>query len=83
MNSLYCWIATVICLSGTVINVWRWNACFLFWIAGEIMWVAYDCGQNLVSRTILDLVGLALAVLGAWRNIIKPRLRARKGKQAK
>lgn len=35
------------------------------------MWVIYDVGQNLWSRTILDLLGLALAVWGAYENLIK------------
>ena len=76
--SAYCWIATAICLAGTVINVKRVNWCFLFWIVGEIMWVAFDVRQSLMSRTILDLVGLALAVWGAWENLVKPKLKAKK-----
>lgn len=69
--TLYCWIATLICITGTVINVKRINYCFLFWIFGEIMWVIYDVGQDLWSRTILDLLGLALAIWGAYENLIK------------
>ena len=74
----YCWIATAICLAGTAINVKRINWCFLFWIVGEIMWVAYDVRQALASRTILDLVGLALAAWGAWENLIKPKMKLKK-----
>ena len=41
MNT-YAWIATIICLTGTVVNVKRKNICFTFWAIGEIMWAAFD-----------------------------------------
>ena len=72
--SLYCWIATLICLTGTIINIKRNNWCFEFWVVGEILWVAFDIGQGLWSRTILDLLGLALAVVGIYENQIKKRI---------
>lgn len=77
----YCWIATAICLAGTTINVYRVNWCFAFWIVGEIMWVAFDVRQALMSRTILDLVGLALAAWGAWVNLVKPKIKTEKGER--
>lgn len=69
MNA-FCWAATLVCLAGSLINVKRINWCFLFWIVGELMWIAYDLGQHLLSRTLLDAVGLAFAVWGAWENLI-------------
>ena len=70
MNA-YCWIAAVICLAGTVINVRRVNWCFVIWAVGEAMWLAWDLKAGMVSRAILDAVGLALAVWGAWVNLIR------------
>ena len=69
--SIYCWIATIICITGTVINIKRNNWCFYFWTVGEIMWVCYDLSQNLWSRTCLDLLGLSLAIIGIYVNCIK------------
>lgn len=70
--TVYCWIATIICITGTIINVKRINLCFLLWVVGDIMWVIYDVGQTLWSRTMLDLLGLGLAVWGAYENLYKP-----------
>lgn len=75
----YCWVATIVCIIGTIINVKRINYCFLFWMAGEVMWVLYDVGQELWSRVILDLLGLVLAIWGAYENLY---LKNRKGKDA-
>ena len=69
--SVFCWIATIICLTGTVINVKRINYCFYFWMIGEIMWLSYDLRQYMVSRAILDFVGLVLAVWGIKENCLK------------
>lgn len=69
--STYCWLATIICITGTVINIKRINWCFYFWAVGETMWVIYDLSQNLLSRTCLDLLGLGLAIVGIYVNCIK------------
>ena len=66
--AIFTWAATAVCISGTVVNVWRYNACFAFWFVGEIMWAAFDTMEGLWSRLALDLLGLALAALGAYRN---------------
>lgn len=66
--ALYTWLASAICISGTVVNVWRFNACFALWFVGEVMWAAFDVSQGLWSRMVLDLLGVALAALGAYRN---------------
>ena len=72
MNA-YCWIATAICITGTVVNVKRINVCFVFWFVGEIMWLAFDIRQSLTSRAILDSIGIVLAAWGIWENIVKPK----------
>lgn len=56
-------------MTGTAVNVYRGNACFLLWAVGEVMWLAYDFRQGLWSRAVLDLLGLSFAVWGAWVNI--------------
>lgn len=71
--SIYAWVAALICIAGTVVNVWRINACFVLWFIGEVMWAVFDWRSGLVSRLMLDILGIALAALGAYRNIIKPR----------
>ena len=72
MNA-YCWAAAAICIAGTIVNVKRMNACFAFWLVGEVMWLAFDIRQSLASRAILDLLGIALAAWGIWENIVKPK----------
>ena len=74
MNT-YAWIATIICLTGTVVNVKRKNICFTLWAIGEIMWAAFDYNQGISSRMVLDIVGIILAFAGIWVNVIKPRIR--------
>lgn len=60
-----CWLATAICLAGTVLNVKKIRLCFVLWAAGNIAWLAIDVHNRLYSRALLDLVQLALAVWGA------------------
>lgn len=78
--SIFCWLATAVCLAGTAVNIRRANLCFYLWIVGEAMWSAYDLRLGLYSRSVLDMVGLALAILGAWVNDLKPRMRNLKSK---
>ena len=76
--SAYCWIATAICMTGTVANVYRRNLCFILWAVGEVMWVGYDASIHFWSRLNLDLLGLTLALWGAWVNIVKPKIKKKK-----
>lgn len=66
--SAYAWTAALICIAGTEVNVWRFNACFALWFMGEVMWAAFDWRTGLYSRLVLDLLGMVLAALGAYRN---------------
>ena len=79
--SFYCWVATFICLTGTVVNIRRINLCFYLWAIGEAMWMVYDVGLGFYSRAILDFTGLTLAILGAWVNDIIPRIEKRRTKR--
>lgn len=71
---MYSWIATIICLIGNIINIYRINFCFYLWILGDVMWVCFDIYQDLYSRAILDFVGLCLAIWGVYENILKNKL---------
>ena len=42
------------------------------------MWICYDLAVANYSRAILDAVGFALAVWGAWENLIKPKINMKK-----
>ncbi len=68
--SAFCWCATAIALTGTVLNVRKSRLCFHLWTATNLMWLAVDIFNGLYSRALLDLVQLALAVWGvfAWRE---------------
>ena len=66
--SAYEWTAAIVCMTGTVLNVRRVNLCFALWAVGEAMWACWDWRAGAVSRLLLDLMGLALAFAGAWRN---------------
>lgn len=65
---MFTWVATAICIAGTVVNIWRCNWCFMFWIVGEVMWAIFDVRQGLFSRLALDGLGLFLAIVGALKN---------------
>ena len=66
--SAYEWTATAICITGTVLNVWRINFCFAMWAVGEIMWSCFDLNDGAYSRLMLDGLGLFFALVGAGRN---------------
>ena len=64
------WITTAICLTGTILNVKKLNACFYLWLIGNILWLSIDIYNGLWSRAILDIVQGALALWGIieWRK---------------
>ena len=64
--SLFTWIATIICLTGTVFNCKKMKICFYLWIVGNLLWFAFDLHSGLYSRAALDTVQLALAVYGIY-----------------
>lgn len=70
MNT-FCWIATVICIVGTIVNIKRINWCFYCWLVGEIMWLAFDLSSEYNHRAILDAIGVVLAIIGIYINCIK------------
>ena len=69
--SLYAWIATVIALTGTVLNCRKNKLCFYFWLVTNAMWFIFDISNSTISRAVLDIVQLALAIYGIyeWRKI--------------
>lgn len=68
--ALMTWAFTIVCLTGTVLNVKKNIACFYLWSAGNIAWLAFDIWQGLYSRASLDAVQLAFAIWGIfeWRK---------------
>lgn len=63
---MFTWIATIIALAGTVLNCKKIRACFVLWTVTNAMWLAWDYGQGLYSRCVLDFVQLILAIWGLW-----------------
>ena len=72
MNNIFTWIATIIALTGTVLNCKKIRYCFYLWIITNTMWLVWDLYTGLYSRAILDLFQLALAVYGLleWKKSI-------------
>ena len=64
------WSATVVCLTGTVLNVKMNILCFYLWCLGNILWLTYDCSLGLYNRATLDVVQLSLAIWGivSWNE---------------
>ena len=69
------WAATVVCLTGTVLNVKMNILCFYLWCLGNILWLTYDYSMGLYNRATLDLVQLCFAVWGIieWSKPNKER----------
>ena len=69
MRDVFTWTVTLVCLTGTVLNVRKMRACFMLWIIGNVAWAAWDLYQGLYSRMSMDLVQLALAGWGwvSWK----------------
>ena len=64
------WITTILCLTGTVLNVKKNKLCFVLWLIGNILWLIIDIKNGLISRAILDIVQGVLALWGIieWRK---------------
>lgn len=64
------WITTVLCLTGTILNVKKLKCCFWIWIIGNILWLCIDIYNGLWSRAVLDIVQGALALWGIieWKK---------------
>lgn len=65
-SSVFAWVATVVALTGTVLNCKKMRACFVLWLATNAMWFAWDIAHGLPSRAILDAVQFVLAAYGLW-----------------
>lgn len=62
----FTWAVTLLCLVGTLFNVYKLPACFVFWSIGNIAWLFYDLQVGLYSRAFLDLLQLAFSLWGLW-----------------
>lgn len=66
MANVYTWVATVIALSGTVLNCKKKKVCFVLWTITNSMWLVWDLYNGTISRAFLDLVQLLLAIYGIY-----------------
>ena len=64
MNNLFTWIATILALTGTILNCKKIKWCFYFWTITNLMWLVWDLKNGTISRGVLDFVQLALAIYG-------------------
>ena len=64
------WITTIMCLTGTVLNVKKIKLCFWLWLGGNILWLCIDIYNGLWSRAVLDIVQGILALWGIieWKK---------------
>lgn len=64
------WITTIVCLTGTILNVKKLKICFWLWLLGNILWLGIDIYNGLWSRAVLDTVQGTLAVWGLveWKS---------------
>ena len=67
---LFTWSITLLCLTGTVLNVRKSPLCFRIWAIGNAALLFHDIRTGLISRGLLDLIQLGLALWGmrAWAN---------------
>jgi len=65
------WFVAIFSLIGTVLNTHRKRAGFLFWIATNAAWVAYDLHKGAHAQAALMAIYLCLAIYGffKWRAI--------------
>lgn len=66
MSNIYTWVATVIALTGTVLNCKKKKFCFVVWVFTNSMWLAWDLYNGTISRAFLDLVQLLLSIYGIY-----------------
>ena len=66
MSIIYTWIATIIALAGTALNVKKVRVCFALWLITNAMWLAWDIAHGLYSRGLLDAVQFVLAAWGLY-----------------
>lgn len=71
LATIFTWVATIVALTGTVLNCKQIRACFYLWTITNTMWFAWDIYCGLYSRAFLDLVQLGLAIWGIyeWKRI--------------
>lgn len=70
MLTIISWITTIVCLTGTILNVKKLKVCFWLWLLGNILWLCIDIYNSLWSRAVLDIVQGSLAVWGLveWKS---------------
>ena len=67
------WFVAIFSLIGTVLVTHRRRAGFLFWIATNAAWVAYDLHKGALPQAALMAIYLALAIYGfyKWKSLAR------------
>lgn len=63
-------LTTIVCLTGSVLNVKKSNLCFIFWEIGNAVWLVIDIINRNYSRALLDIVQGVITFWGIieWRK---------------
>lgn len=68
------YIATIIALSGVVLNVKKHPICFVLWCVSNITFTIINLLQNRYYEVVLFSVQFFIAVWGLYEWVIKPKL---------
>lgn len=64
MNDLFGWVATVLAVSGVILNNHRMRVCFVLWFISNGISAALHIGQGMWPLVARDLIFNALAIHG-------------------
>jgi len=72
MQEWIVWMVSSVNVFGSVLNIKKKSLCFLLWALSNVFWLIYDLYSKSYARSILDVVNLAMNILGmiSW---IKPK----------
>lgn len=65
-SQIFTWAATILALTGNILNCKQIKWCFVLWMVTNAMWFAWDIYIHLYNRAIMDAVQFALAVWGLY-----------------
>jgi len=58
------WIVTVVAVAGVVLNNRRHRACFVLWLASNVISAGIHLSAGMLALTVRDAVFFALAIHG-------------------
>lgn len=67
---LICWFGSFMALIGTLLNTWKQQECFIFWLVSNSIMVFQSYSTESWNMVLLFMVYLGLAVYGLyhWRK---------------